>query len=437
MTLTERLKAYHRAYQTWRASPLESTNGLVVTFVRGVLAAISGTTLSYVLGAITTVWIARELGVSGYGTYATVMASLGLLSNFLGLGLDTWLVSEGGRQPRLLNGLAWQVIYLKAAGAVAMLVILLTSGLGNEANAAVFLLGSLGVIADGFARTGFAMLRARAQNGRVAVLEVAAPALLLIGILVLRTTGFTVVSLVLVQWVCNLVVLAATLASAFGKEVRLPSPTPRHTLRAGWIFIASDVVANLYSLAGVAAVGMFAGAAAAGLYRPAQNMIALSYIVPHLIFLVGLPLLNRAPLPAVYKNIARAMLVGAAAYGLLVFMALWLAGEPILRLIYGTEFLPALPYVHMMSIIPLMKSVSFVCAAVLLSHNRQRLRLLLQSGVMIVSVMGALLIIPQTGAVGAAWLQVGIEALLMTLYAAGALWTMRTRAATAHRPSLT
>lgn len=437
MTLTERLKAYHHAYQTWRAGSLESANGLVVTFVRGILAAVSGTTLAYALGAITTVLIARELGVSGYGAYTTVMASLGLLSNLLGLGLDTWLVNEGGRQPRLLNGLAWQVIYLKAAGAAAMLAVLLMSGLGNRANAIVFLLGSLGVIADGVARTGFAMLRARAQNGRVAALEVAAPALLLIGILVLRTTGFTVVSLVFVQWVCNLVVLAATLASAFGAEVRLPSPAPRHTLRAGWIFIASDVVANLYSLAGVAAVGMFAGAAAAGLYRPAQNMIALSYIVPHLIFLVGLPLLNRAPLPAVYRSIARAMLIGAAAYGLLVLMALRLAGEPILRLIYGAEFLPALPYVHVMGVIPLMKSVSFVCAAVLLSHNRQRLRLLLQGGVMIVSVMGALLIIPQTGAVGAAWLQVGVEALLMALYAAGALWAMRTRTATAHRSGLT
>uniref|UniRef100_UPI00145CB509 oligosaccharide flippase family protein n=1 Tax=Candidatus Roseilinea sp. NK_OTU-006 TaxID=2704250 RepID=UPI00145CB509 len=370
-----------------------------------------------------TVLIARELGVSSYGEYATVMASLGLLSNLLGLGLDTWLVGEGARRPQQLDALAWQVLFLKAVGSSAMLGVLLWGWL-SEANAAVFIIGSLGVIADGFSRTGFAMLRARAQNGRVAVLEVAAPALLLAGLFALRALGFTILTLVTVQLVCNAIVTAATFANAFD-EIRLPAPAPWSVLREGWIFVASDVVANVYTLAGMTAVGWFAGATAAGLYKPAHTAITLTYVIPNLIFWVGLPLLNRATTRPIYRRVAWAMLISAALYGLLVLVGIWWIGEPMLRLIYGAEFLPSLPYVQVMSLIPLMKSINFVCAAILLSQKRQRLRLGLQSAVVLLSIAGAFTVIPRAGAMGAAWLQVAIEAALLMLYAVGAIWSLR------------
>lgn len=424
MTVTERLKSYRDALIVWRTGQLSKHNALVVTFVRGIFAAISGTTLAYLLGAITTVLIARELGVNGYGEYATIMASLGLLSNLLGLGLDTWLVGEGARLPHQLNTLAWQVLFLKAAGSFTMMSVLTWGWLSGSANAAVFIIGSLGVIADGFSRTGFAMLRARAQNGRVAVLEVAAPTLLLAGLFALKAIGFTVVALVTVQLICNAIVTAATFANAFD-EITLPAPAPWRVLREGWIFVASDVVANVYSLVGITAVGWFAGTMAAGFYKPAHTAISLTYVVPNLIFWVGLPLLNRATTSTVYRRVAGAMLASAVLYGLCVLMGIWWIGEPLLRLIYGATFLPSLPYVQVMSLIPLMKSISFVCAAVMLSNKRQRLRLGLQGIVALFSVAGAFVVIPQAGAMGAAWLQVGIETALLALYVAGALWSLR------------
>jgi O-antigen/teichoic acid export membrane protein len=424
MTVTERLKAYRDALILRQTDQLTDRSSLAATFVRGILAAISGTTLSYLLGAMITVLIARELGVSSYGQYTTIMASLGLLSNFLGLGLDTWLLGEGARQPRQLDTFAWQVLFLKMGGACAMLSILVLGWLNGGANAGVFIIGSLGVIADGFSRTGFAVLRARAQNGRVALLEVATPASLLIGLFILKALGLTIVALVTVQLLCNILVLIATFANAFN-EIKLPMPTPLRVLREGWIFIASDAVANVYSLAAITAVGAFAGAISAGLYKPAQTVITLTYIIPNLIFWVGLPLLNRAQVRSTYDRVAQTMLIGAVLYGLLVLIGIWLVGEPVLRLVYGADFLPSLPYIQVMSVIPLMKSISFVCAAVMLSRRRQRLRLVLQSVVVVFSIVGALTVIPRTGAMGAAWLQVAIEAALLTLYASGAVWSLR------------
>jgi O-antigen/teichoic acid export membrane protein len=422
MTLNQRFKAYREALQT-KGNAL--TGSLVQVFLRGILAAISGTAAAYALGAITTILIARELGVDRYGHYTTLMASLGLLSNLLGLGLDTWLINHGSRQLGGLVASMWQVIYIKCIGAALMLAVLGVAWLNSSADVWVLLLSSIGIIADGFSRTAFATLRARAQNGRVAMLEVAAPALLLAGLFLLSRGGFTVETLVLVQAVCNIVVLAVAFASVISRPLQLPRPGILPMLRESWMFIASDVVANVYSLIGMAAVGLFAGVTAAGLFKPAMSIITLTYILPSLVFWVGLPLLNRATTRAAYDRLLLAMTASSLAYGLATLLGIWLAGKPVVQWLFGDEYLMALPYVHIMSIIPMMKAVSFVCAAVMLSQNKALLRLGLQSMVVLVSIAGALTLIPAAGATGAAWLQLVIEALLLALYIAGAVWSLR------------
>ncbi len=422
MTLNQRLKAHWEALLN-RSQTRSSS--LVQVFLRGFFAAITGTAAAYALGALTTIFIARELGVDRYGHYTTVMASLGLLSNLLGLGLDTWLINHGSRQLGGLVASMWQVIYVKCIGAALMLTVLGVAWLNSSADIWVLFFGSIGIIADGFSRTGFATLRARAQNARVAMLEVAAPALLLAGLFAISRGGFSIEALVLVQAVCNSVVLAITFASVLSRPLQLPMPAIRYVLRSSWMFIASDVVANIYSLIGIAAVGLFAGATAAGLFKPAMSIITLTYIIPSLVFWVGLPLLNRATTRIAYDRLVLAMSASSLVYGLATFVGLWLFGRPVVNIIFGEEFLPSLPYVQIMCLIPLMKAMSFVCVSIMLSQNRQLLRLCMQSAVVVFSIFGALVIIPATGATGAAWLQLMIESMLLALYIAGAVWSLR------------
>jgi O-antigen/teichoic acid export membrane protein len=422
MTLYQRLKASRDALlnqSNVRAS------SLVQVFLRGIFAAVTGTAAAYALGALTTILIARALGVERYGHYTTLMASLGLLSNLLGLGLDTWLVNHGSRQLGGLVASMWQVIYVKCIGAALMLAVLAIAWLNSPIDISILMISSIGIIADGFSRTGFATLRARAQNARVALLEVAAPALLLAGLFVLSQGGITIEALVVVQALCTIVVLIITFANVISKPLQMPRPALMPVLRMSWVFIASDVVANVYSLVGTAAVGLFAGATAAGLFKPAISIISLTYIIPSLVFWVGLPLLNRAVTRAAFDKLLLTMLACAVAYGVITMAGMWLVGQPAVQLIFGRDYLPALPYVQIMSLIPLMKSVSFVCAAVMLSQNKQLLRLGLQSVVVVVSIVGALTLIPAAGAIGASWLQLLIEFLLLVLYVAGAVWSLR------------
>jgi O-antigen/teichoic acid export membrane protein len=422
MSLDHRLKALRLTLLS-KTSALSGS--LVQVFLRGIFAAVTGTAAAYGLGALTTIFIARELGVERYGLYTTLMASLGLLSNLLGLGLDTWLIHHGSRQPGGLVAGMWQVIYVKCIGAALMLGVLGVVWLNSSADVWVLLVSSIGIIADGFSRTGFATLRARSQNARVAVLEVAAPALLLAGLVVLSQSGFNVETLVVVQAVCNILVLMATFGSVLSRPLQMPRPDVLPVLRTSWMFIASDVVANVYSLVGIAAVGFYAGTTAAGLFKPAMSIITLTYILPSLVFWVGLPLLNRAETRAAFDRLLLAMSASSLLYGVTVLAGIWLVGQPVVQLLFGEEFLPALPYVQIMSLVPLMKAMSFVSAAVIISQNKPVLRLGLQGIVVVVSIIGALVLIPASGATGAAWLQLLIESLLLTLYIGGAVWSLR------------
>lgn len=422
MTLTQRLKAYRQAILS---NGNMRSGSLVQVFFRGIFAAVTGTATAYALGALTTILIARALGVDRYGHYTTLMASLGLLSNLLGLGLDTWLINHGSRQLGGLVASMWQVLFIKCGGAVLMLIVLGIAWVNRSDGIGVLLLSSIGIIADGFSRTGFATLRARTQNARVAVLEVSAPALLLVGLVLLSSQNFSVETLVLVQAVCNIVVMVITFAWVISRPLQLPRPAVVPVVRHAWMYVASDIVANLYSLVGTAAVGLYAGVTAAGLFKPAMSIITLTYIIPSLVFWVGLPLLNRATTRAVYDRLVFAMSINSIVYGLAALAGIWIAGRLMVEVLFGAEYLASLQYVQIMSMIPLMKAMSFVCAAIMLSQNKQLLRLGLQSTIVIVSMLGAVTLIPAAGATGAAWLQLLIEGLLLALYIGGAVWSLR------------
>ena len=113
------------------------------------------------------------------------------------------------------------------------------------------------------------------------------------------------------------------------------------------------------------------------------------------------------------------MAFSALAYGLILLVAIPLAA-PLITVIYGPDYAEAVPLLRMMSAMPLLKSFSFLSVAVMLSRNRQRLRVALQVGVVFLSVIGGLIIIPRFNAVGAAGLAVVVEIALCAAYGLGA-----------------
>jgi len=403
-------------------------SGMMRALIRGVTAAMSGVLISSALSAVAQILIARQLGLLLYGEYSTLTATFALIASLLGIGLDTWILAEGSRNPANLTRSVWHVLLLKAVGAVVVLALLAIAWQSHVVNTLVFVVGVVGVILDSFAQTGYSALRAVKRNGQVAFFQSLTPALLLLALWATQGASLTVLLLVAIQAVTGGVITIAMLARIWQMYGSPAGHTfdLRYVLGGAWLFVAADVLANIYTQSGIVLLGNTVGPAEVALLRPALTIINYTFMVSGLLFSVGLPMLNTPGLTRQgFAGLVRTMSVAAALFGTATMAGLWLFGDLVLHRLYGDQFAGALPLLRIVAVIPLIKAGTFVCAAVLIARGNMRLRVAMQLVVAALSLGLGWLIVPRWGAAGAAWLYVGIEAALFALYCAGALYAAR------------
>jgi O-antigen/teichoic acid export membrane protein len=414
-----RLRAYYRR---------NGLSGMMRALIRGVTAAMSGVLISSALSAVAQILIARRLGALLYGEYATLAATLGIIASLIGIGLDTWILAEGSRNPSGLTRAVWHVLLLKVVGAVLVLALLGLAWQSHVVSTITFVVGVVGVILDSFAQTGYSALRAVKRNGQVAFFQSLTPLLLLGALWATEGASLTVLLLLVIQAAASGVITLGMLAriwqmygSPAGHSFDL-----RYVVGGAWLFVAADVLASVYTQSGVVMLGNMVGPAEVAALRPALTIITYSFMVSGLLFSVGLPMLNTPGLTQQgFTGLVRTMSAAAALFGLLVMGGLWIFGEALLDRMYGAEFAAALPLLRVVAVIPLIKAGTFVCAAILVARGRMAQRVVFQLLVALFGLAAGWLLIPQFGAAGAAWLYVAIEALLFALYLAAAILAAR------------
>ena len=405
------------------------SRNLVTVLVNGVVTAVSGLLISRVLGMFAQVLIIQRLGLLHNGEYTNLTVLLSLFASLLGLGLDTWLLQEGGRDPENLTYYMRQVLGLKAIASSILFVVLAVIWSSRMTEASAFVIGAFGAMVESFAQTGYSAMRVRHENTRAAILQTIAP-LLLVGILVLlQRNDLSVMLLISIQAAISTIVGGIVIRRMWQIRAQAKPQSLQiiQVIKSSWLFIAGEVLANLYAQSGLLLLNVSLGTAAVGLFSPARNLIFLTYLIPNLLFAVSLPLLMTPRLAQrEYLRILKMMMAFSMAYGIAVLIVLLFFGQSIIH-IYGSEYDAALPYVQIMAIIPLLKSFSFVWVAILLSHLAQRLRVIIQASTVLVSIVVGMILIPKFGLAGTAWQAVAIELFLFAVYGLGA-WYMYRRA---------
>ena len=417
-----------------RLSPNETAapgGGLVRVLAGGLAAAVSGMFLSRALGTLAQILIVRTLGPALYGEYTSIVVSLSLFASLLGLGLDTWLLQEGGRDPENVSHPMLQVLAVKASTAAALLIVLVVAWSNSVGQAPAFMIGAVGTIFESFAQTGYSALRVRRKNTLVAIFQTVTPLLVVVLLLAVSRTAVSVLLLMSIQASCS-VLMAIVVLTRIWQQRRRGIERPRLTLwpavRKGWLFVVSEGLSNIYTQANLAVLGATAGTLALGIFNPALNLIRLTYLVPNLLFSVGLPLLMAPNLAlAEYRRVTRLMMLVCVMYGLGAMIAIWFFGQLLIVRIFGAEFTASLTYVRIMSLLPLLKACNFVWVAILLANLQQKLRVIVQGLVVLVCLAVGWLVIPSYGATGAAWVYLGIEGLLFVMYGLAAWAISRQR----------
>lgn len=401
---------------------------LIGSLLRGVSAAITGTFLVYFLSGIIQILLVRQLGRIIYGEYATITATLGLIASMLGFGLDVWVLSEGGRDK---SGLARNISYVLRAKLFFLLILFTVTAIAwlyNYIETPIYILGILGIAFDSFGSTFYSALRVINKNGIVAIIQVFTQSAILMVIWFMQKAGLDIFSIFALQTICSglvVMLLFVILRSLVGDLISYKFEL-NYIVRGAWLFVFADILSNTYTQSSLVILGRMVDKEAVGLWKPALNVVSLTFVVPSLLFLVGLPQLNSvAQEKKKYQKLIFVMAVGAVLYGLIVLIGLWFFGEVIIRTLFGVDYLAALPLIKVMSLVPLLKSGSFVCVTVILSLNRQKLRVGLQAIVTIVSVIGGFVIIPIFGLYGAVLLYVFIEGLIFFLYTGSVIYLLR------------
>jgi O-antigen/teichoic acid export membrane protein len=372
--------------------------------------------------------IAAVLGVRQLGEYTTIVTSLALLGSFLGFGLDTWILREGGRDASQLSKNLKSVLALKfAAGLISAVIILIASAQVTLSTA--FIAGCFAIMTDSLISTAFAVLRAIRRYALAALSQVFQPVVLLLLLRAIEPGAITSTMLLGAQAAISLFVIAV-LFYATRKQVWINSNalSPLPVLASATSFVFADILASVYIRSSTLMLGLTTGQEAVGLFAPALDLMTTLYIVPSVVFGIALPILSNPDTSSdEFTRTITWLCGGAALYGAAAWIAINFGADIVFSQLYAEVYQPSAALLRAMSVAPLFKSLSFIFVAIMLARQRQTLRVLIQSGVVIINLVTAYLVLNYANLDGAPAVTVMTEFALMVGYGLGAMIAMRSK----------
>jgi O-antigen/teichoic acid export membrane protein len=395
--------------------------------IGNVAVLFSNSALSQGMTALALLLTARQLGSATFGQYAACFALTGILSVGFNLGLDIWLLREGGRAGAALAESVGSVFAIKLlfGAAWAGAVLLLAPWLNPDSfPPRLLVLSALAVWFDGLLATGLAAFKASLRNTYTLALESSTDGLWLAGTLVLAGIGAEraepYIALRAAAMFAGLLASVALVRRAIGLRASLA--TARRFLRAAPPFASSEFLASAAARLDVTIVAFALGKGAVGLYSPAVSLVNALFLIPASIYLVMVPVLSKlfaTDLPQARRTAWRFTLLIMAAGGGSFVLLLALA-NPLVSIL-GQSYRGTGSIVQILSAILFFKSISFAMAAVLIATGRQTQRVFVQAFAVALNAALNLLVVFWLGIHGVA----GVYLLTEIVLAGGYFWLAR------------
>ncbi len=403
--------------------------------IANIVALFSGTLLARGFLAISGIVIARQIGPGAYGQYSSTMALVGLTTAVFVLGLDGWLLYQGGRKRHELNVWFTSSLLIKAGfGAIWLVGIWLLAPNLNQSSFPWILvfLGSLALWLEEMARSIWSAFNACLRNNVTLVLMIAFYGIFL-GItlwLAWQAVQRPEVYMGGRLLACVLGTLTSAVVALRMLGLHLRPEAFRATLRGTLPFAASYALAVVYGQADLAIVANELGQDAAGVYAPAITLTNALILIPAAVYGVILPFLSQVYVQermqvrqAAFRLIPTTTLVGI---GLGAGLA-WLS-QPLILLLYGEAFRASGDVLAILGGVIALRCPNAALAAILVAVGWQLPRVGVQALSAALNVGLNFLIVHWLGVLGVAKVYVLTEAILLLGYLAlFLLWIRRGR----------
>ena len=390
--------------------------------VQNIATLFSGSLVAQGMTAVALLLTARQLSVDGYGQYAACVSLTSLASILFSLGLDLWLLREGGREPRRLSSLVGSVLGIKAALGVVWMVVLYCAAplLRQETYPASLLRWSVVLIwIDALLATVLMSFKAGLRNREPSVLEASADAIwcgltvVLIVLGVRQPAQFLVIRVI----VSSVGLCAGLLLLQRGFGLHFDLRLARQALRGSFPFAASEFLSVVMMRADVVIVGFTLGKVATGLYSPAVGLINMAFLAPLAIHLVAVPVLSNLyqnHTKQAGKTAIRFILLAVGAGSMLTIG--FAAAAPLAVYLLGSSFQGSVDILRILSLVLLFKSISLALAAIILAKGQQARRTLAQAVAAGFNILANVAIVHWLGIHGVAGVYVMTEVILMIGY---------------------
>jgi O-antigen/teichoic acid export membrane protein len=376
--------------------------------------------LNLALGVFVTALLVRTLGTTGYGEWATTLIVLGLIAYIMNFGMEEVALREAAKAPETEN--EW-------IGAAILMRLLLLGPVMISAYAALLLLphtedmliaGAILIVAMPFGGMGALglLFRLRVDN-RIPMLVLTLRSILWgIAVVIIHQDGGGLIAFAIGMVTTNMVgSIVQTVAAVKIADV-WPRPNRKHVRTLARVSLPigiSGLLIAAYARIDGLLVYAIGGAHEAGLYNAIYNVLDQSHFIPISILTTLAPVLaaawphNRERLLRTARLIVE--LLSIASFGALAVAIV--ANEQLVRLVFGAEFVEAAPALPVLGGAFILICYGYLNGNLLLVLGKQKLLLRISLVALVVNLAGNAAAIPLFGFMGAAWMTVLTEAVVL------------------------
>jgi len=367
---------------------------------------------------------ARQLGPAQYGQYASTLLLTMFLSILFNLGMDTWLLREGGMQPNNISTITGSVLSIKFLFGLVWLGFIfgLAPLIQTDAMPANLIrLAALATWLSSLYTTSVTAFKAVLRNKIGAILEAAAGAGRLIFTLLLVFLGIreasSYIMVVVIVSLIGLPIALWLLWSSFG--LRPEQQTIRYALKSSPPYASSDFLVWAFMRIDALIVAFFLGDVATGIYSLGEGVLNIAFLVPAAIQVVIIPVLSSMFSNNMHQfwQMARRSTELLLVVGLILTVGLFF-GSNLIVLLMGPAYTETVEVIKILSPIALLHSINFATVAVLISAGQQTKRSIVQACAVGFNLILNLLLVQKFGIQGTAWIFILTELLLFLGYGA-------------------
>jgi O-antigen/teichoic acid export membrane protein len=383
----------------------------------------SGSTVAQVMTALAVLLTARQLGPIQYGQYASSLLLATFCSLLFNLGLDLWLLREGGLQPDQIAQSASSVLIAKFLLGLAWLVArYLLAPLVQSTTLVVELvrLGAINTWLYSLFMTALTSFKAVLQNRINATIEAAMSATRLLGTIALVVSGIKQIThyiyLQTFVYLAGLVLALALIRLRLGFQPHWK--TIQNALRRCLPYAASEFLAWSFMRMDALLVALLLTPQAVSIYSLAESILGMAFLVPNTVMSVTIPALSRLFTSQVDQawQMSRRSLKLLFGSGLLLCLGLFV-GAPVLGWLLGPGYQGIIPVLRGLSIIIWLHSITAGYAAILVATDQQSRRTVVQGVAVMFNLVMNLWIAPRAGLIGVTGVFIATEIILLAGYA--------------------